>query len=166
MTGFTSIELGSDETIVFGPVTTTRNISVSGQPAGTTQQQLTHASGRTIGVTNQRIVIEDLKDSSKSKIIPNDQVQRVFISTKHRQGQASSELERVELTSGQSVKLDLKGLPAQAEATLKEIFPQAEIVQGKGGSKGVKIIAILAGVAIFLFCILPVLILLIGRLIN
>lgn len=176
MRSFTFVKLEPNEEMVFGPVTTSKSFSVGGTPNQrtgavpidkmATQQQLTHTSGRTVGVTTQRVVIEDLKDSGKTRTIPNDQVQRIFIKTKHRKGQASLTLEKVEVISGQSIKLDIKGLPVQAEDTLNENFPQAEIVHGKGGSGStwLKIVAIIAAVGVFMLCILPVLVSLIGQL--
>ena len=176
MRSFTFVELEPDEKIVFGPVTTSKSVSFGGNPSQrigavpidkvAAQQQLTHTSGRTVGVTTQRVVIEDLKDSGKTQTIPNDQIQRVFINTRQRKGQVSLTLEKVEALSGHPLKLDLKGLPAQAEETLKEIFPQAEIVHSKGGSgsKWLKIVAIIVGIGAFVLCILPVLILLVGKL--
>jgi hypothetical protein len=169
MSGFINIQLEPNEEMVFGPVTTTRSVSVGGAPrqevgAVPIDQvaaggQLTHASGRTVGVTSQRVIIEDLDDPEKSQTIPNDQVQKVFISTKQRQGQSSLTINKVETLSGQSVKLDLKGLPGQTEVKIKEVFPQAEVVYGKGG-KGGKAVAIIIGVGFFLLCIVPILVLL------
>ena len=85
MPGFTSVQLEPDEKMVFGPVTTTKSVSIGATPPnqgmGTasvgeaaTSQRLTHTSGRTIGVTTQRVIVEDLKDPDKTQVIPNDQV--------------------------------------------------------------------------------------------
>ena len=176
MRNFTFVKLEPNEKIVFGPVTTSKSISVGGtssQRMGAVpvdkvaaQQQMTHTSGRTVGVTTQRVIIEDLKDSGKTQTIPNNQIQRIFIKNKQHKGQTSLILEKVEAMSGQSIKLDIKGLPLQAENTLKEIFPQAEVVQGKGGagSTWLKILAILVGIGVFLLCILPVLGILVTKL--
>ncbi len=178
MKGFRFLQLDPDEEILFGPVTTTKSVSFSSTPVqpmqqiGMPHQQRTihqqqhttaRTSGRTVGVTNKRVVIEDLNDSSKTQIIPNDQVRRVFIRSQAFQGQPSLTLEKVEALSGPPVKLNIKGLPLQAEADLRETFPQAEIVQSKG-MPALKIVAILGGIAFFLACVLPVLILLVGKL--
>lgn len=176
MNSFTFVKLEDNEKIIFGPVTTRKSISVGSMPNRrmgavpidkvAAQQQLTHMSGRTVGVTTQRIIIENLMDSNKTQIIHNDQVRRVFINTEQRKGQISLTLKKVEEMSGKTIKLEIKGLPIQTENTLREIFPQAEIIHGKkgGGSKLFKIVAILAGIAFFLLCILPILVLLVGQL--
>ena len=150
---FTEMEPG--EKMVFGPVTMTKTTSVSGG-GGPAQGSLSHTSGRTVGITTQRVIVEDLDSPDKTQIISNVDVQKLFVKNKQRGGQPTLTLMRVATASGQTVKLDMKGLPGQAEATLKEIFPNAEIA--RGGSKVLLILAILAGVVVFFMCVLPVLI--------
>ena len=167
MAGFNFTELEAGERIVFGPVTSTKTASLSGSGApGQGQGSLSRTSGRTVGVTTQRVIIEDLKAPDNPQIIPNADVQRVFIKRKTRQGSASIDLAKVETASGQTVKLDLKGVPAQAESAIQETFPNAEVVEGKGGGKKKLLIVaaiVIAGILI-LMCVLPFLIAALGRL--
>lgn len=160
MSGFNYTELEAGEEIVFGPVTSTKTTSVSGSGAMGQGGSLSHASGRTVGVTSQRVIVEDLKSPNNTQIIPNDSVQRVFIK---RKGPSSIHLVKVQTTSGQRVKLDLKRLPAQAESTLQSTFPNAEIVQGSGSKVGLIIALVVLG-GIFLVCVLPLIIAAVGRL--
>ena len=151
---FTELEAG--EKIVFGPITTAKTTSVSGG-SGPGQTSLSHSSGRTVGITTQRVVVEDLKTPEKTQIMPNSAIQQVFIKRQQRKGQPSITLVKAKAMNGQIIELDMKGLPAQSEAMLQETFPGAEIVQSKGGvgSKVLLIVAILVGAVVFLTCILP-----------
>ena len=133
MAGFQSIELAADEKIVFGPITTTRTTSVSGSSGSGQGGSLSRTSGRTVGITNQRLIVEDPGSPDKTVIVPNPDVQRLFVQRRTRQNQTTLTLVRAEALSGQTVKLDIKGLPAQAESMLSETFPNAEVVVGKGG---------------------------------
>jgi hypothetical protein len=158
MNSFNFTELESGEELVFGPVTSTKTTSVSGSGGAPGQGgSMSHTSGRTVGVTNQRVIVEDLKSPGKTQIIPNANVQRVFIKRQQRQGQSSINLIKVQTASG-PVKLDIRGLPAQAETILiKSTFPNAEVVYG-GGSKVGLIIAIVVLGGIFLMCVvIPIL---------
>ena len=150
---FTEIEPG--EKVVFGPVTTTKTTSISGSD-GLAQSSMSRTSGRTVGITDRQVIVEDLSSPDKTQIIANADVQRVFVKRKQRGGQTTLTLVRVATASGQTVKLDMKGLPGQAEDTLKEIFPGAEIAQG--GSTALLIIAIVIGVVVFFMCVLPMII--------
>ena len=124
---------------------------------------LSHTSGRTVGVTSQRIIVEDLKSPDRTQIVPNTDVQRVFIKRQQRQGRSSITLVKAQTASGQGVKLDVKGLPDQAENLLQGTFPNVEIVHG-GGSRVGLIIAIVVLGGIFLLCALPFIIAAVGRL--
>lgn len=157
MNSFNFTQLEAGEELVFGPVTSTKTTSVSGSGGAPGQGgSLSHASGRTVGVTNQRVIVEDLKSPDKTQIVPNANVRRVFIKRQQRQGTSSINLVRVETAAG-PVKLDLKGLPAQAENMLRSTFPNAEIAHG-GGSRAGLIIAIVVLGGIFLLCVLPMII--------
>jgi hypothetical protein len=163
MKGFNFTELEAGEELVFGPVTSTKTTSVSGSGGAPGQGgSLSHTSGRTVGVTNRRVIVEDLKSPDRTQIVPNANVQRVFIKRQQRQGQSSVNLVKVQTASG-PVKLDIKGLPAQAETMLKSTFPNAEIVHG-GDSKVGLIVAIVVLGGIFLSCVLPMIIAAVGRL--
>jgi hypothetical protein len=158
---FTELEAG--EELVFGPVTSTKTTNVSGSSGAPGQGGIfSLTSGRTVGVTNQRVIVEDLESPDRTQVVPNANVQRVFIKRQQRQGQSSVNLVKVQTASG-PVKLDIKGLPAQAEAMLESTFPNAEIVHG-GGSKVGLIIAIVVLGGIFLLCVLPFIIAAVGRL--
>ncbi len=174
MTGFRFFQLEPGEEILFGPVTTTKSVSFSSAPVqqpgrpqirpALEQQQVSRTSGQTVGVTNRRVVIEDLNDSSKTRIIPNEQVRRVFVKARQRQGRPSLTLEKVATAGGPPLKLNIQGLPDDLEA-FQVAFPQAEIIQSKG-SPALKIVVILGGIVIFLACVLPVLIYLVGKLLG
>ncbi len=164
MNSFSFSELEAGEELVFGPVTSTKTVSMSGSGGAPGQEgSLSHTSGRTVGVTNRRVIIEDLASPAKTQIVLNADVRRVFVKRRQQQGQSFIDLVRVQTVSGQNLKLDIKRLPAQAEAMLQTTFPQAEIVQGKGGAGG-KVVLIVAAALFFLACVLPVLILLLLKL--
>jgi hypothetical protein len=161
---FKFTELQEGEKVVFGPMTTTRSTSVSAG-SGTGQGSLSSSSGRTVGVTSLRVIAEDLSSPDKTQIIPNVEVRRVAIKRQQRQGQPSLTLVSATAANGRSVKLGIKGLPAQSEAMLGETFANAEIVESKGGSgKAILIIAIVIGAIVVLACVVPMLIPLILRL--
>jgi hypothetical protein len=161
---FKFTKLREGEQVVFGPVTTTRSTSVSAS-GGTGQGSLTSSSGRTVGVTSLRVIAEDLSSADKTLIISNAEVQRVAIKRQQRQGQSSITLVSATATNGQTIKLGIKGLPAQSEAVLAETFANAEVFESKGGSgKVVLIIAIVIGAVVVLACVVPMLIPLILRL--
>jgi hypothetical protein len=125
---FKSTELADGEKIVFGPVTFTQTTSLSGG-AGGAQSSVSRTSGRMVGVTNQRVVVEDLDTPGKTQICANADVQRVYVKRTQRRGQMNLDLAKVQTTSGQTIKLGIKGLPARAENELKELFPNAEVAQ-------------------------------------
>jgi len=154
---FNFTELETEEKIVFGPITKTRTTSISGGSGPGQQGGLSRSSGSTVGVTNRRVIIEDLDTPKMTQIIPNANVQQVFIKRRQRKGQPSLTLVKAKTTSGRTAKLDIKGLPAQAETTLQETFPNAEIVQSKGGigSKILLIVVILIAAVVFFTCVLP-----------
>jgi len=128
--GFKHTELAESESIVFGPITSTSTTSFSGG-AGASQSSVSKSSGRTVGVTNQRVVVEDLDAPDKTQTYGNDTMRRVYVKRTQRGNVATLALSRIETTSGQVVKLNIKGIPAQAENRLKEMFPNAEIAQDK-----------------------------------
>ncbi|HEY75959.1 MAG TPA: hypothetical protein G4O00_07240 [Thermoflexia bacterium] len=162
--GFNFTELEAGERIVLGPVTTTKTTSVSGG-VGPDQKSLSRTSGRTVGVTTQRVIIEDLKTPEGTQIIPNVDVQKVFIKRQQQKGQASLTLLKVQTAGGPAVKLDIRGLPSQSETIVREIFPNASIVEVKG-SKTLLIIAIVLGALVFFACVLPLLLGLLANLLG
>ncbi len=147
MNEFTSVQMQPGEEIVFGPVTSTKTTSFSGG-GGPSQGSISHTVGRTVGVTNRRLVIEDLQDPRKAKVIPNDQVQKVFIKRKKKGERESITITKVETMTGSTVKVDLPGIDASREAQLGETFSNAEISQAKGMSTGVIIALVVAGLAV------------------
>ena len=163
MTEFTSVEMQPGEEIVFGPVTSTKTTTVSGG-TGPAQGGVSRTVGRTVGVTNRRIVIEDLQNPANSTVIPNDQVQKVTIKRKKKGEQESITIAKIETATGSSIKVDLPGIDARRESQLGETFPNAEISQASGMSKGLVIaMAVIVGLAL-LCCLVTFGIPLIGRL--
>ena len=130
MNTFKFTELEDGETILFGPVTFTKTTSFSGG-TGRAQSNVSKTSGRTVGVTSQRIVVEDIESPEKTQVVRNADVQRVFVKRKQSGGRSTITLTKAQTGSGQAVKLEIKGLPAQAETLLQSTFPNAEIVQDK-----------------------------------
>ena len=127
---FKFTELEDGERIVFGPITFTQTTSFSGGTGGA-QSSVSKTSGRTVGVTNQRVIVEDLDSPDKTQTCANADVQRVYVQRKQRRGQLNVDLTKVQTASGQTIKLGIMGLPPQAENGLKETFPNAEVVQDK-----------------------------------
>ena len=130
MNAFKFTELEDGETIVFGPVTFTKTTNLSGG-TGPTQSSVSKTSGRAVGITSQRIVVEDIESPEKTQVVRNADVQRVFVKRKQSGGRSTITLTKAQTGSGQAVKLEIKGLPAQAETLLQSTFPNAEIVQDK-----------------------------------
>lgn len=166
MRGFNFTELGTGEEIVFGPVTTTTTASVSGSSdAG--EQSLSRTKGRTVGITTQRVIVEDLQRPEAAQVIPNADVKQIFVKSRQRKGQESVTLVKVQTANGQTIKLDMKGLPPQSKNVLDETFPNAEIVQSKGsGSKFLLIVVILVALLILVTCVLPLVASLIVRMLG
>ena len=124
--GFKFTELQDGDRMVYGPVTFTQTSNLSGG-TGPAQSRVSKSSGRTVGVTNQRVIVEDLNSADKTKVYDVTDIQRVLVKRKQRHGKQNLDLTKVQTTSGQTVKLGIIGLPAQAESGLKETFPNAEI---------------------------------------
>jgi hypothetical protein len=133
--GFKFTELEEGETILFGPITFTQTTSFSSTgdagPGPATQHQISKTKGSTIGVTDRRVIVEDLESPDKTQITPNEKVQRVFVKRKQQGGRQTVTLSKLQTASGQVVKLNIQGLPAGAEGKLRETFPNAEIAEDK-----------------------------------
>jgi hypothetical protein len=165
MDNFLHIQLEPDEKIVFGPVTHTKTSSFSAtgpgqQPGfGTPQSQqasFSQASGQIIGVTNQRVIIEDLESSDKTRTYTVRDVREVHVRHKTQHGQETLVLTKVLADYGQMVKLNLN-IPAHDEKLIQDTFPHAKIIADKGilGSKGC-LIAIIVALALVVFvCVGP-----------
>jgi hypothetical protein len=84
-------------------------------------------------------------------------VEEVFIKRQQRQGVASITLVKVKTASGQTVKLDMKGLPGQSDGLIRKVFAGAQVKESKGGTGTtiLMIAVILVGLVIILTCILP-----------
>ena len=162
MSEFIGIELQTGERIVFGPVTSAKTSSFSGG-AGPSQGTVSRTTGRTVGVTNQRVIIQDAQAPDKIQSIPAEQVQRVSIKHKKLGGQDTITIAQVRTAAG-TTKVDLPGIDARQEGLLKETFANAEISTASGTSKGVLIaIGVVVAVAI-ICCLVTVGPLIIGRL--
>ncbi len=172
MNTFNFTELEPGEEILFGPITRTKTTTVSatgpGQRIGPPRPQqasISRSSGQTIGVTNRRVIVEDLQSGDKTRIIPNDKVSRVFVRRKTKNNLTTLTLKRVQTANGQTHKLDLAGIPGHREKLLQETFPNAEISVEKGfvGSKGCLIVL---AILLFLACGLPVIGFIVGNLLR
>ena len=135
MRGFKFTELEEGEKILFGPITFTQSTSFSSSggagPGPATQHQVSKTKGSTVGVTDRRVIVEDLESPEKTQITPNEKVQRVFVKRKQQGGRQTLSLSKLQTASGQVVKLNIQGLPGGAEGKLKETFPNAEIAEDK-----------------------------------
>ena len=78
---------------------------------------------------------------------------RVFI----RRKPTTFAITKVQTASGQTLKLNLGGIPIQDEALIQQTFPKAEVAASRGvlGSKGCLIALIVAGVLVALVCVGP-----------
>ncbi|NOY99290.1 MAG: hypothetical protein GXP40_08845 [Chloroflexi bacterium] len=174
---FTTFEEG--EEMIFGPVKRIKTTSFSvgptsmqgpggmqptgmqlgrqQPPPGTPEPAtISRARGTVVGVTNRRVIFEDLSSSDKTRIVPNADVSRVFVRRKTRGGRTTLTIVKVQTTSGQSLKLDLGGIPEHEEARIKEAFPNAEVAPAKGlGCVATGVIVVLIG--IILICVVTVL---------
>ncbi|MBN1583112.1 MAG: hypothetical protein JXA89_20555, partial [Anaerolineae bacterium] len=70
MNGFKFTKLQDGEKMVFGPVTFTQTASFSGGQ-GPAQSSVAKTSGRTVGITNQRVIVEDISSADKTKVYAN-----------------------------------------------------------------------------------------------
>jgi len=168
MNNFLYTQLEPDEKIVFGPVTRTKTTSFSAtgpgqQPGfGTPQSQqasFSQASGETIGVTNQRVIIEDLESSDKTRTYTVRDVREVHVRRKTQHGQETLTLTKILADYGQMVKLNLS-IPVHGENLIQETFPNAKIIADKGilGSKGCLIAVIVALALAVLVCVGPIIV--------
>ena len=174
MNRFRRIELEDGEKLAFGPVTRTKTTTFSAGPGGAQgsgfgtpgsqlqQEGISWSSGHTVGITNRRVIVEDLQSPDKSKIVPNEAVSRVFI---RRKGDTFA-IAKVQTASGQTFKLNLGGIPIQDEPLLQQTFPQAEITTSSGilSSKGCLIALIVVGVLAALACVGPLILSAVGSL--
>ena len=88
--GFNFTELEAGEKIVFGPVTSTKTGSLSGSGApGQGQGSSSRTSGRTVGVTTQRVIIEGPQGARQH--------------TDHPQCGCSAGLHQAQYTSGERI---------------------------------------------------------------
>jgi hypothetical protein len=126
MRGFQFTELQDGEELVFGPVTFTQSASFSGGQ-GPAQANVSKTSGRTVGITNQRVIVEDLSSADKTETYPNTDIQHVYIKRKQRGEQPTIDITRISTSTGQVAKLGIAGLPVQAGNRFKELFPNAEV---------------------------------------
>jgi len=147
MQGLNLTELEPGEEIVFGPVTSTKTTSLSGG-AGPSQGSISRSSGRTVAVTNRRVIIEDLDDPSRSRVVPNSSVERLSIKRKKE----GITIARVQTASG-SLSVNLPGVGLQQEPLLATTFPNAELEAQKGVPKGVIIAASVVVGLVALCCI-------------
>ena len=145
-----SIELEAGEEIIFGPVTSVKTTRLSGG-AGPSQGSISRSSGRTVGITNRRIIIEDMQNPARSQVVRNEQVQRVSIRRK-KQGITVASVQ----TAAGPVRVNLPRVSPQKESLLAATFPNAEIGAPKGLPKGVVIAASVVVGFVALCCIVSI----------
>jgi hypothetical protein len=163
MSNFLHTQLEPDEEIVFGPLTRTKTglFSVTeprqqpGMDASHSQRaNLSGASGQIIGITNLRVIIEDLKSSDKTRTYTVRDVRQVYVRRRARHGQEKLLLTRILADYGQMIRLNLS-IPTHAEELIRETFTNAEIIADKGpvGSKGCLIAVAMALALAALVCV-------------
>lgn len=140
-------ELEAGEEIVFGPVTSVKTTRLSGG-AGPSQGSISRSSGRTVCITNRRIIIEDLDQPALSQVVANERVQRVLIKSKKQ----AITVVKVQTTSD-TVNVNLPRVSPEKESSLATIFPNAEIGSSKGIPQGVVIAASVLVVFVALCCL-------------
>jgi hypothetical protein len=132
MSEFYFTQLEENEKMVFGPVTSRKSSSASFSAGGQRVGGATHITESKVGVTNRRIIAEQAGAPSATRIIPNDEVKAVFIRREKFAGRPHLAIANVQTSSGQTVKLNLGGLSAQAEGAIQQTFPNATIQEKKG----------------------------------
>ena len=147
MNGLKVTKLEKGEEIVFGPVTSTKTTSFSGG-AGPSQGSISRSSGRTVAVTNRRVIVEDLDDPNRSRFVSNDDVKRVSIKRKN-QGITIAKVH----TASETVNVHLPRISPEKESLLAATFPKAEIGAPKGVPKGVVIAASVVAGLVALCCL-------------
>lgn len=132
MSEFYFTQLEEDESMVFGPVIFRKSSSTSFSSGGQQVAGTTQTSERKVGVTNQRVIVEQAGSPSATRIVPNDEVKVVYIRREKLAGRPHIAIASVQTNSGQTVSLDLKGLAPQAEGAIRATFPNATIQEKKG----------------------------------
>jgi len=150
MNGLEFTELEAGEEIVFGPVTSVKTTSFSGG-AGPSRGGISRRSGRTVCITDRRIIIEDLEDPARSRVFPNDHVQVVSIKRK-KDGITVAKVQ----TGSRTVRIDLPGISPQKESLLATTFPNAEIGTAQGLPKGAVIAASVVVGLVALCCLVSI----------
>jgi hypothetical protein len=128
MSAFAHTKLEEGEVVVIGPVTFSSTGSLSFSAGGTQSAQVSQTSERRIGITNQRVIIEQGSKAGETQIISNADVKRVYV----RRERLGVKIEKIETKRGQTVKLNIAGLSPQDEARLFEVFAGAEIGERRG----------------------------------
>ena len=128
MSAFAHTKLEEGEVVVIGPVTFSSTGSLSFSAGGTQSTQVSRTSERRIGITNQRVIIEQGSKAGETQIISNADVKRVYV----RRERLGVKIEKIETKRGQTVNLNIAGLSPQDEARLFEVFAGAEIGERRG----------------------------------
>ncbi|MBU0493213.1 MAG: hypothetical protein KKA73_25370 [Chloroflexi bacterium] len=128
MNEFTHTKLQDGEKVVLGIMTFSSSGGFSlrfGNASGGGSATRT----RKVGVTNRRVIVEQVGSPEQTQIVANADVRRVHL--KH--DKFGAKIEKIETTRNQTLKLDLGGLHPIEESRLNELFPNAEIKGQKHG---------------------------------
>ncbi len=122
MKGFIFTKLADGETIVWGISSSSSSVSFGfsrgGQTGGASSARM-----RLVGVTNQRIIIEESQDASKTVIVPNEDVTRVEL----RRDKFGVALTKIETKRGQKIDVKLIGLTPPQAMQVNQVFPNAKV---------------------------------------
>lgn len=129
---FTQLEDG--EEVLFGVATSSNSSSSSHHENGQLVSGSRESSESKAGVTNRR-VREERGQPGATVVIPNEAVQRVWISKKDFMGNAQVALDAVQ-SGGERVELGIGFLEAEDEARIRAAFPNAEVVVSGGAKVG------------------------------
>jgi hypothetical protein len=123
MNGFSHTQLEDGEAIVLGVATFSSSGGFSFSFGRAQAGQVSATRTRKVGVTNRRVIIEQVGAPEQTRAIANADVRRVHL--KH--DKSGGKIAKIETVRNQTFDLDLGGLLPQQEARLNELFPNAEI---------------------------------------
>lgn len=129
MTRFNFTTLRPDEEIIFGPLT------IALDPVTRTAVEKTEDAGtylRVVGVTNQRLIVENGGRAEDARAIDQTQVREVIISPENFAGQPRLILDQVKLADGEIVPVQLALMDPEAEPKLRMAFSEARFSIKRG----------------------------------
>ena len=122
MNGFIFTKLADGETIVFGISSSSSSVSFGFSHGGQTGGAST-ARRRLVGVTTQRVIIEESQDSQKTVIVPNGDVTRVEL----KRDKFGITIAKIETNRGKKIDVNLMGLTPPQAMQASQVFPNAKI---------------------------------------